>query len=245
MEKMIEISNGITLPGFLATPEKEGKYPGIILIFEIWGLTDHMKDVARRLANEGYVVLLPDLFANTKLENAVTPDLFAEMRDPTKRDEAQKKMRAVLAPMHSPEFATDMMHKLELSYSYLKKNEACNGTIGTVGFCFGGTYSFALSAVEPEIKASVPFYGQPPTEEQIEKITCPTLAFYGEQDENLISTLPKLEDEMKRHNKGFDSVIYPNTGHAFFNDTNKSRYNKEAATDAWKRTLTFLSENLK
>jgi len=245
MEKMVKVLNVTVLPAFLATPDGKDKHPGIILIHEIWGLDDHIKDVTKRYAKERYVVLAPDLFAGTPIENAVSPNLFAEMGDPAKRDEAQKKMRAALAPMQSPEFAKEMIHKLQKCFTYLEKQENCNGSIGVLGFCFGGSYSFALAAVEPKIKVAVPFYGQAPTEEKTEKISCPVLAFYGEQDENLISTLPELKDMMKKYNKDFEAIVYPNCGHAFFNDTNPNRYNKEAATDAWKRTLTFLSENLK
>jgi carboxymethylenebutenolidase len=244
MEEMIEISNSIKLPAFLASAEN-GNHPGLILIHEIWGLDDHMKDVTKRFAKEGYIALAPDLFAGTPIENAVSPSLFAEMGDPAKRDEAQKKMRAALAPMQSPEFAKDMMHKLEMCFSYLRKLKSCNGTIGVLGFCFGGSYSFALASEQPGIKAAVPFYGQAPSEEQIEKISCPVLAFYGEQDTNLIDHLEELKDSMKKYGKDFQSVVYPNAGHAFFNDTNPNRYNKEAATDAWKKSLEFLSKNLK
>src|SRR5579864_7408253 len=136
MEKMIEISNSITLPAFLATPEGGNTYPGIILIHEIWGLDDHIKDVTKRYAKEGYVVLAPDFFAGTPIENAVSPDLFAQMSNPATRDEAQKKMRAALAPMQSPDFAKDMIHKLQMCFSNLEKQQQCNGKIGVLGFCF-------------------------------------------------------------------------------------------------------------
>lgn len=244
MQKIIEISNSIILPAFIAAPDEDNKYPGIILIHEIWGLDNHIKEVTKRFSNQGYIVLAPDLFAGTPIENAVSSDLFAEMGNPATRDEAQKKMRAALAPMQSPEFAEDMMHKLQMSFSYLEKQSNCNGSIGVLGFCFGGTYSFALAAAEPKIKAAVPFYGQPLDIEKSEKVTCPILAFYGDQDEHLIQTLPVLKKGMKKYKKDFEAIVYPNAGHAFFNDTNPNRYNKEAATDAWVKTLTFLKKNL-
>jgi carboxymethylenebutenolidase len=246
MEKMVEISNSLTLPAFLSVPDKEKIYPGIILIHEIWGLDDHIKAVTNRYASEaGYAVLAPDLFAGTPVENAVSPDLFAQMHDPAKRDEAQKKMRAALAPMQSPEFAKDMLNKLEMCVSYLEKQKFCNSKIGVLGFCFGGSYSFALAAAQPKIKAAVPFYGQAPSEDKIEKINCPILAFYGEEDTNLVDNLESLKAQMKKYKKDFISIVYPDAGHAFFNDTNPRRYNNEAAQDAWKKSIAFLSENLK
>jgi carboxymethylenebutenolidase len=244
MEKMVDITNGMKLPALLAASTAGGLYPGIILIHEIWGLDDHIKNVTKRFAKEGYVVLSPDFFAGTPIENAVSPDLFAQMHDPAKRDDAQKKMRAVLAPMQSPEFAKDMMHKLQKSFDYLEKQKQCNGKIAVLGFCFGGTYSFALASAQKKIKAAVPFYGQAPDSEKIETINCPVLAFYGEQDTNLVDHLPELKAGMKKFHKEFEAVVYPNCGHAFFNDTNSNRYNKEAAESAWEKTLEFLTENL-
>lgn len=246
MEKMIEISNSISLPAFLSVPDEDKSYPGIILIHEIWGLDNHIKDVTNRYAKEGkYAVLAPDLFAGTPIENAVSPDLFVQMHDPAKRDEAQKKMRAALAPMQSPEFAKDMVHKLQMCFSFLEKQTFCNGNIGVLGFCFGGSYSFAMAAAQQKIKAAVPFYGQAPSEDKIEKINCPVLAFYGEQDTNLVDHLEELKSTMKKYKKDFTSYVYPDTGHAFFNDSNSNRYNKKAADDAWEKSLAFLSKNLK
>jgi len=116
-----------------------------------------------------------------------------------------------------------------------------NGNVGVLGFCFGGTYAFALAASDKRVKATVPFYGHAPEPlDKVDKISCPILAFYGEQDTNLVDPLPELKDAMKKYDKNFDAVVYPNCGHAFFNDTNPGRYNKEAAQDSWKNLLHFL-----
>jgi carboxymethylenebutenolidase len=113
-----------------------------------------------------------------------------------------------------------------------------------VGFCFGGTYSFHLAAHDPRVKVAVPFYGQPPTEAEIPNIACPVLAFYGDQDANLMQTLPALKENMQKNGKPFEAIVYPGVGHAFFNDTNTRAYNREAAQDAWGKTLAFLKANL-
>ncbi len=219
------------------------KHPGLLLIHEIWGLDAHIRDVADRLSREGYIVLAPDLFAGTPIQGAVDPQLFQDMLDPEKRDEAQKKMRAALAPMQAPGFGKAMQAKMRACYEHLRKEPSVSD-IGVLGFCFGGTYSFATTAMIPDIKACVPFYGQPPNAERIAAIQCPVLAFYGEQDTALIETLPTLKEEMQKQGKQFEAVVYPNAGHAFFNDTNTRRYQKQAAEDAWKRTVEFLGNYL-
>lgn len=213
----------------------------IILIEEIWGLNNNIKDIAQRLANEGYTVLAPELLAETGILGKIQPEIFKEMADPAKRDEAQKKMREALAPMHAPGFAQNTVTKLQKCYDHLHKQ---NMSIAVMGFCFGGTYSFALAAHQPGIKAAISFYGQPPSEEDVKNIRCPILAFYGERDEHLINTLPQLEENMKKYHKNFQFKIYKNCGHAFFNDTNKMMYNKEAAEDSWELVKEFLQIHL-
>lgn len=129
---------------------------------------------------------------------------------------------------------------------YLTEDSAVTASeIGVLGFCFGGTYSFALPALDQRIGAAVPFYGHPLAEEKIADLDCPVLAFYGEEDKNLMGSLPAFKESMTKHNKNFTAVVYPNTGHAFFNDTNERMYNSEAASDAWQKTLAFLKEHLK
>jgi len=242
---MLPISAEVPLQAFFATPQKKGVYPGLIVIQEIWGLNDHIKDVATRYANEGYIVLAPDLLSETGITEKVDQTILAEIKNPATRDEAQKKLRAIFAPVQSPEFAQSSVTKLKACVDYLLGHKQVNGNVGVLGFCFGGTYSYALAAADNRIKAAVPFYGHAPEQlDKLENIACPILAFYGEYDKNLVESLPELQESMKKFNKEFDSVVYPNCGHAFFNDTNPAMYNKDAATDAWEKSLAFLSKNL-
>jgi carboxymethylenebutenolidase len=230
---------------YYCAPDSDHKFPGIILIHEIWGLNDQIRDVANRLQREGYAVLAPDLFEDTPIKGLLTPALAKEAFDPKTRDQAQPKLRALFAPMQSPEFAKNMLMKLKACFSYLENDPQCNGNIGVSGFCFGGTYSFSLAIEEPKIKAAVPFYGGAPEPfDKIENLRCPVLAFYGEKDERLIGQLPAVKDAMKKYGKDFEAVVYPNTGHAFFNDKNQVMYNKEASDDAWAKMLKFLQTNL-
>lgn len=232
------------IPAYYVTPDTQIKHPAIILIHEIWGLNDHIKSVAIRLQQQGYIVLAPDLFSDVDISMQVSASLFKDFTDPSKHDEVQKKMRDVFAPVHSPEFAATTIAKLQECFTYLLKQQECNGNIGIVGFCFGGTYAYSFAAEQPQLKAAVPFYGHAPESDRLNQIACPVLAFYGGQDKDLSSRIPELNETMALFHKKFQAVEYPDVGHAFFNDTNPDRYNKEAAEDAWGRMLEFLKENV-
>lgn len=238
------IANDLEIPVYISHPA-QGPHAAVIIIHEIWGLNDNIREIADRVAAEGYYALAPDLFAGTSIEEAVSGDLLAEMHNLATKDEAQKKMRAALAPMQSPDFSQKMLTKLQACYDFLLQQDEVNGNIAMLGFCFGGTYAFAFAIEQPGLKAAIPFYGGAPEPvEKVEKISCPVLAFYGEQDTRLIEQLPKLEEAMKKFNKDFEAIVYPNAGHAFFNKDNTQMYRPEAAEDAWARTLAFLSTRL-
>ncbi len=246
MRKEITFKSGEKeINAYIATPEAKGAYPGLVLIHEIWGLTEHIKDVANRYADQGFFVLAPDILSDTGISEKMSPTLSKDLFNPEKRHEAQARMRAVVQPISTKEFSEDALKKLVSSVDYLLQQKGCTGNVGVLGFCFGGTYSFHLAVNEKRLKACVTFYGQPPQPlDLVEKISCPVLSFYGEKDENLMKSLPQLEEAMKRYNKNFTYKVYENTGHAFFNDTNEFAYNKEAAEDAWKTSLAFLRKNL-
>jgi carboxymethylenebutenolidase len=240
MKKDITINNA---PAYYTYPDDEKVHPGIILIEDIWGLGDHIKSVADRFAGEGWSVLAPEILPRELLE-VLTPEFREQMSDPEKRNEAQPKLRAAMQPVMQPEYAASALKTLIAGVDYLLADPHVNGTVGVVGFCFGGTYTFHLASHDPRIKAAIPFYGQAPTKEEIPNITCPVLALYGDQDTNLMQTLPALKEDMQEHNKAFEAIVYPGVGHAFFNDSNVHAYNAEAATDAWKKAIAFLAAHL-
>jgi carboxymethylenebutenolidase len=174
----------------------------------------------------------------------VTPQIQNDLFDPEKRNAIQPKIREAMAPTQQPEYAENTIKILKACVDYLLADEGVNGQVAVLGFCFGGSYSYHLAAHDERIKAAVPFYGQAPSEEEVTKIMCPILAFIGDQDENLMKSLPKLKEDMQKSGKDFEAVVYPNVGHAFFNDTNARMYNAAAAKDAWDKTLAFLKKNL-
>jgi carboxymethylenebutenolidase len=224
-------------------PDDHQKHPGLIIIEEIWGVNAHIRSVADRFAAEGYSVLSPELLPQGMLE-ILTPQIQVDLFDPEKRNEVQPMLREAMQPIQQPAYAEKSIATLKACVDYLLADEGVNGSIAVLGFCFGGTYAFHLAAHDDRIKAAVPFYGQAPSDEEIPNIRVPILAFYGEQDTNLMEGLPRLKENMKSEGKSFEAIVYPNVGHAFFNDTNPRAYNAETAQGAWEKSLAFLKEHL-
>lgn len=231
-------------PAYLATPDSAPR-GGVILIHEIWGLVAHITDVADRFAAEGYVVIAPDLLSRVGMTPGVGEEIQALMADPDedRRAAAQPRLREAMAPVRAPEFAEWAVPQLQKAVDALAAEPGVDGRIAVVGFCFGGTFSFALASADERVRAAVPFYGSAPTPDRIATIGCPVLALYGQHDPALIDALPGVRAEMAGAGVDFTDHVYPDAGHAFFNDTSPRYFPAEAA-DAWQRTLTFLAERL-
>lgn len=230
----------------LALPEASGKYPCLVLIEEIWGVDAHMKDVAHRFAREGFIVLAPELLPEDTLAVVMgDPQLKIDLFTPEKREKMQPILRDAMAPMSKPEFAKATIDKLRACVDYLIAHAQSNGKVGSLGFCFGGTYSLQLAINDPRLDACVVFYGQAPESlDQVASIACPVLDFAGKKDERVMARIYDLQAAMKEHDQDFELVVYPDVGHAFFNDTNPLTYNENAARDAWDKSLAFLHKHL-
>jgi carboxymethylenebutenolidase len=241
MGTMVEIQGVETYRAAAAGPLKGG----LVVIEEIWGLVPHIKDVADRFAAEGYLVLAPELLGDLLgAENG--QELMEARNDPdeAKRTAAQPKLRELFSGMQDPSFAAGAVAKLTKVVDALEAEPGVDGRIGVLGFCFGGTYSFALAAADPRVKAAVPFYGSAPSPDDIAKIQAPILALYGQHDERLIEALPGVESAMAEAGVDFTDHVYPDSGHAFFNDTNPHSFNDADAKDAWTRANEFLAAHL-
>ena len=245
MGQMITVGNATaTFHAYLSEPSGPPK-GGLVMLHEIWGLVDHAKEVADRFAAEGYLVVAPDLLSDVGITQEVAAELQQTLADPETRSKAQPRMRELTAPLRSPEFAERTTNTVQACFNHLEGVAGLAGRVAVTGFCFGGTYSFALAVKEPRLRAAVPFYGHSEyTEEELRGINCPVLAFYGERDAALVDQLPSLEAKMAAAGVDFEAVVYPGTGHAFFNDTNPRTYDQHAAVDAWRRTLDFLRRSL-
>jgi carboxymethylenebutenolidase len=116
--------------------------------------------------------------------------------------------------------------------------------VAVLGFCFGGTYAYALAAHDRRIIAAIPFYGTAPADDKIAQIACPIEAFYGEIDPPIMDDYPRVEAAMRASNIDFTPHVYPGVQHAFFNDTNLVRFDRAARDDAWARSVGFLKKHL-
>jgi carboxymethylenebutenolidase len=210
--------------GFLVGPKAPGRYPGVIMIHEIWELVDNIKDISTRLAREGYVVLAIDLCEGKTLLKL----------------EDGRKLREQISE-------ESMLKAISAGYLYLKGVANVNTKkIGSIGFCMGGGLSLRFACITSDLSAAVVFYGRNPSPiDLVANIRCPILGNYAGEDRGISEADVKmLEDALKRHGKTFDFKIYSGAPHGFFNDTRES-YRPEAAKDAWKRVLEFYEKYLK
>ncbi|HEV2403185.1 MAG TPA: dienelactone hydrolase family protein [Candidatus Saccharimonadales bacterium] len=167
--------------------------------------------------------------------------LQEDLLNPKKRNAAQPRLRELTAPIRNPSFGTDTLVRLKGCFTYLYEQPDIYKKVAVLGFCFGGTYSFSFAAREPRLKLALPFYGHSDQSiKELQSITCLVRAFYGERDEDLMKSLPQLREKMRLAGVDFITKVYPDCGHAFFNDTNAFAYNQAATTDAWQLVLGYL-----
>jgi len=217
-------ANGETGHGYLALPEGNGPFPGVIVVQEWWGLDDHIKDVARRFAGEGFVALAPDLY-----HGQVTSE----------PGEAQKLMMSLNMPAASKEL-------VKATEYVASRPEVAGRGIGAIGFCMGGGLALTLACDSPQIKAAAPFYGgNPGPVDKVGGLRGPVFAAYAEHDGWITAQVrEELQHALAQAGVKHEIKVYPGTEHAFFNDTRAEVYDRGAAEDAWQRALTLFRENL-
>ena len=221
--KMVQFpSNGATTAGYLATPAS-GKGPGVLVIQEWWGLVGHIKKVCDRFAAEGFSALAPDMYHG---KTADEPDGAGKLFMALNIAQAEKDLRGA---------ATFLA------------GHSSTAKIGAVGFCMGGQLALFAATVNPNVGAVVNFYGiHPNVKPDYSKLAGPVLGLFAEKDSFVTPQVAKETDAaIKKAGKQSEIHIYPNVDHAFFNDERPDAYNKQAADDAWRRTLTFFRQNLK
>jgi carboxymethylenebutenolidase len=222
--QMIEYASdaGVT-PGYLAQPEREGQYPGLIAIQEWWGLVPHIKDVAERFAKQGFIALAPDLYHG---QSAAEPDEARKLAMELDRQRAVKEIVAAI--------------------SYLQGlPQVSPKKIGVVGWCMGGSLTIATAAASPQVGAAVAFYGMPADLNIVADIRGPLLGLYGEHDHSIPpERVHQFQAALEKADVVHEVHIYPGAEHAFFNDTRPQIYNPDAAQDAWERTLDWLRRYL-
>ena len=213
-----------TMRGYFARPATPSrKLPGVVVIHENRGLNPYIEDVARRLAVENYVAFAPDALAPV---GGYPGD--------------EEKARQLFASLDQKK----MMEDLHAAVPFLKSRAECNGSIGAVGFCFGGGVANGMAVRFPDLGAAVPFYGRQPSAADTAKIKAPLLIHYAGEDAGINAGWPAWEEALKKDKVRYTAYIYPGAQHGFHNDTTP-RYDEAAAKLAWSRTLAFFNANLK
>lgn len=220
---MVEFSaNGGRTRGYLATPAA-GKGPGVVVIQEWWGLVGHIRNVCDRFATEGFVALAPDLYHG---KTTSEPDEAGKLFMALNIAQAEKDLRG----------AVDHVAAL-----------ASGPKVGVVGFCMGGQLALFAATVNPKVGACVDFYGiHPNVKPDYAKLQGPVLGLFAEKDQYVTpQNAREVEAAIRKAGKTVEIHIYPNVDHAFFNDERAEVYDRAAAEDAWRRTLTFFRQHLR
>lgn len=206
--------------GYYVAPTEPGRYPGVVMVHEWWGLNDQIRGQAERLATEGYRVLAVDLFGTVAATTS----------------EAQKQVKEL--------DQAKAIENLKAAVAFLE-NEGARRT-GVVGWCFGGGQAMQLSLAESDLDATVIYYGNVVTDpSELKKIDWPVLGIFGEEDRSIASTtVRQFEEALKSAGVEGSIHLYPGVGHAFANPSNPNHAPAETA-DAWEKTTAFLREHLK
>jgi len=218
------------IPGYHAMPASGGPFPVVLVVFEVFGLQEHIKDICRRFAREGHL--------------AVAPDLFARQGDVSRIEDFQEIFKIVSRVPDS-----QIMSDLDAAAEWAARNRGNARKLGVTGFCWGGRVTWLYAAHSAKLKAGVVWYGRlvaDATELQpknpidlVPSLKAPVLGLYGGKDQGIpLDTVERMREALKKAGNPSEIVVYPEAGHGFFNDT-RPGYRKEDAQDGWKRLLAW------
>ena len=226
----VKVDGGGPVRTWIVYPERKDKAGVVILIHEIFGLSDWMRAVADQLAREGFIAVVPDLISGHGPGGGGTESAAS-------RDDVVKLVRAV-----TPEEATA---RLDAVRAYAVKLPAANGKSATIGFCWGGSRSFAYAVSQPALDGAVVFYGTSPETADLAKVKAPVLGHYGGDDARVNATIAPAEAEMKKLGKTYEPHVYDGAGHGFLRaQSQRDGANLKAAQQAWPLTIAFLKQHL-
>ncbi|ACP24176.1 putative dienelactone hydrolase family protein [Sinorhizobium fredii NGR234] len=212
------------MKGYLVKPANaSGKLPAVIVIHENRGLNPHIKDVARRVALDGFVALAPDFLS----PDGGTP-------------EDEDKAREMISALDAGETNANAV----ATVAFLKGHAESTGNVGAIGFCWGGGMVNRLAVNSPDLKAGVAYYGSQPKAEDVPKIKAAMLLHYAGLDERINAGIDAYRKALTENGKDATIYVYDGVNHAFNNDTSAARYDKAAAELAWGRTVEFLKTKL-
>ncbi len=212
-----------TIKAFVVYPQEKTKTAAVIVIHEIFGLTDWVRGVCDQLAENGVIAIAPDMLSGQTYDDV---------------DGARKAISALSKEQ--------VIQDLNATADYAAKIPAANGTLAVCGFCWGGGWTDNYASMNPKLKAAYSFYGPLPDDAaQYGKMACPVYGFYAEKDERVNAGIPKAEELMKAAGKKYEPVIYKGAGHGFMRDGEAPEgtpENKKARDDAWARWKLLLKQ---
>jgi carboxymethylenebutenolidase len=218
------LSDSQTLEAYIARPDGDGPFPGVLVIHEIFGLNDNMRDIARRFADQGYAALAVDLFASRSRVMCMFR-LFAGMQFNSLEHRGIQDLRAALDHLaQQPGVDPDRL--------------------GAVGYCLGGGLAIALACTDSRLKAIAPYYGSNPRPIEAVHRSCPVVGSYPERDFTT-GAGKTLDLELDKCGVPHDIKIYQGAKHSFFNDQRSASYDPAAAGDSWERVLAFFHEHVR
>jgi carboxymethylenebutenolidase len=220
---------GDSVAAWLVYPERRDRAPVVIVIHEIFGLTDWIRAVADQLAADGFIAVAPDLLSGKGPGGGGTESMS--------REEVTRLIRT-LAP-------EEVSRRLRAAAAFAARLPASRNAVGSIGFCWGGGTSFALAASFPELRAAVVYYGASPAAERLGEVRGSVLGLYGGDDARVNATIEPARSEMRRLGRRYEVEIYDGAGHGFLRDqAGRAGANRRASEQAWPRTVAFLRETL-
>jgi carboxymethylenebutenolidase len=227
----VKAPDGTPVKTWIVYPERKDKAGVVVLIHEIFGLSDWIRSVADQLAREGFIAVAPDLLSGHGPGGGGTESVAS-------RDDVVALVRKV-----TPEEAAA---RLDAVRAWAIKLPAASGKSASIGFCWGGTRSFAYAVSQPALDAAVVYYGTSPETADLARVKAPVLGLYAGDDERVGATVGPAEAEMKRLGKSYETHTYAGAGHGFLRaQSGRDGANLKATEQAWPRTLAFLREHLK
>jgi len=220
---------GDTINAWVVYPERSDRAPVVVVIHEMYGLTDWIRAVADQLAAEGYIAIAPDLLGGKGPGGGGTESVD--------RDGAVALVRGL--------DRAEVVSRLDATAQYATSLPAAQEKWASIGFCWGGTTSFAYATAQPNLSAAVVYYGSSPSAEALARIQAPVLGLYGGDDARVNRTIPPAETEMKRLGKSYQPEIFDDAGHGFLRaQEGRDGANMRATEQAWPETIGFLKKEL-
>jgi carboxymethylenebutenolidase len=225
-------ADGRKTDGYLALPES-GRGPGVVVIQEWWGLVPQIKGAADRLAREGFVALVPDLYHG---KTTTSPDEAGKLMMALRIDEAEQDLRGAVQYL---------LAHAAVAGSGTSAGAGAKKKVGTIGFCMGGALSLFAASKNPDVRACVVFYGgHPNVKPDLPNLRAPVLGLYAGKDGFVApDSVKALDAELTRLGKAHEFHTYPGVDHAFANETGKN-YDEAAAEDGWRRAIAFFHRHL-